>query len=271
MTMRHIKTSDGCVLALHLLRRGAEGAPPVVLLHALAMDAQMWRAVSEKIITDVPVYALDCRGHGASDKPFGPYTIARFAQDVIEVIDSLGAVRAHVAGCSMGGTVAMAVAGRYPHRVASLAVIDSTAWYGMDGPNAWESRAQRALTDGLQSLVQFQLERWFSTGFASANPTLAAGAVKVFIGNDVNAYASSCRMLGQADERAQLGCYTGPACVVVGREDYATPVAMSQDIVSQLRGATLNILESVRHYTPIEVPDQVARSLSAVIALATPM
>ena len=114
MTMRHIKTSDGCVLALHLLRRGAEGAPPVVLLHALAMDAQMWRAVSEKIITEAPVYALDCRGHGASDKPPGPYTTARFAQDVIEVIDGLGAVHAQYGPAYLlpeGGTNALALRG----------------------------------------------------------------------------------------------------------------------------------------------------------------
>lgn len=269
LSPRMITASDGCVLALHTLRPGRVDVEPLVLLHALAMDASMWQGVADRLVTDAPIYGLDCRGHGASGKPAGPYDTARFADDLAQALDSLGAGRAHVAGCSMGGTVALAFSGRYPQRVASLSVVDATAWYGDDAPAAWEGRAQRALREGLASLIPFQAERWFSPGFAAANPEVLAGAVEVFLRNDVNAYAESCRMLGRADEREGLGRYTGPAIVVVGEADYATPVAMSQDIMGRLPGAELAVLDGLRHYTPMEAPDRVAHRITSVLVRAS--
>ncbi|WP_411883725.1 alpha/beta fold hydrolase [Polaromonas sp. YR568] len=264
-----ITASDGCVLALHTLRPGRADLEPLVFLHALAMDARMWQGVADRLGTEATLYALDCRGHGASGKPAGPYTTARFANDLAQVLDSLGAARAHVVGCSMGGTVALAFAGLYPQRVASLSVIDTTAWYGDDAPGAWEGRAQRALREGLASLIPFQAERWFSPGFAESSPEVLAGAVEVFLRNDVNAYAESCRMLGRADERERISRYTGPAIVVVGESDYATPLAMSQDIMGRLPGAELAVLDGLRHYTPMEAPGRVARRIASVLARAS--
>ncbi|MEO6017421.1 MAG: alpha/beta fold hydrolase [Polaromonas sp.] len=260
-----VVTSDGCKLALHLLRTGAKDAEPLVLLHALAMDASMWLQVVNYLHTEGPIYGLDCRGHGASDKPAGPYATACFAQDVAEVLDQLGANRAHIAGCSMGGTVALAFAGRYPERVASLSVIDCTAWYGDDAATAWEGRAQRALNEGLASLIPFQQERWFSPVFCQTHPKNLASAVDVFMSNDVEAYAESCRMLGRADERQHIRLYTGPAVVVVGEADYATPVTMATEIVNRLPSAELAILDGLRHYTPIEAPERVAAWIAHAI------
>jgi 3-oxoadipate enol-lactonase len=266
---RIVTASDGCVLALHTLRTGRADVEPLVFLHALAMDASMWQGVADRLDTEATAYGLDCRGHGASGKPAGPYDTARFADDLAQVLDSLGAARAHVVGCSMGGTVALAFAGRYPQRVASLSVADTTAWYGDDAPAAWEGRAQRALREGLASLIPFQAERWFSPGFAASSPEVLAGAVEVFLRNDVNAYAESCRMLGRADERERISRYTGPAIVVVGESDYATPLAMSQDIMGRLPGAELAVLDGLRHYTPMEAPDRVARRITSVLARAS--
>jgi 3-oxoadipate enol-lactonase len=266
---RIVTASDGCVLALHTLRTGRADVEPLVFLHALAMDASMWQGVADRLDTEATAYGLDCRGHGASGKPAGPYDTARFADDLAQVLDSLGAARAHVAGCSMGGTVALAFAGRYPQRVASLSVVDATAWYGDDAPAAWEGRAQRALREGLASLIPFQAERWFSPGFAASSPEVLAGAVEVFLRNDVNAYAESCRMLGGADERERISRYTGPAIVIVGEADYATPLAMSQDIMGRLPGAELAVLDGLRHYTPMEAPDRVARRITSVLVRAS--
>ena len=116
--------------------------------------------------------SMDCRGHGASDAPAGTYTTDRFAQDIADVATALGAERLHLVGCSMGGTVALAFAGTYPERLASLTVIDATAWYGAEAPRNWEGRAQAALKDGMASLVEFQRARWFSPEFLADNNDL---------------------------------------------------------------------------------------------------
>jgi 3-oxoadipate enol-lactonase len=262
---RMIRMDDGCQLALRQLRGGDASQPPVLFVHALAMTGAMWSGVAQVLRATAPLYALDCRGHGVSDKPAGPYTTRRFAQDIDGILDSLAAPRVHLVGCSMGGTVSMAYAGLRPERLASLTVIDSTAWYGTDAPAAWEARGQRALREGFEAMVPFQVERWFSEDYASQNPPGMREAVDVFLANDASAYAESCRMLGLANERVGLARYSGPTIVVVGEEDYATPPAMARVAAQLLSGSALTILREVRHYTPIEVPDAIAQAIDTVI------
>lgn len=269
-----VNTRDGCALNVRMLRQAtSKGAVPVFFVHALAMDGDMWNGVAQMLSNEAcavegALYAIDCRGHGESDTPTGPYTTARFAQDVLDVLDAVGSEHAHVVGCSMGGTVALALAGIAPERLTSLTVIDCSAWYGTDAPTRWEARAQTALTEGMAALVEFQIARWFSPAFVQAEPALVRQSVAVFNANHVPAYAESCRMLGQADERARLHHFTGPVSVVVGAEDYATPIAMGQDIVDRMTDARLTVVPGTSHYTPLEAPDAIASCIADTIARA---
>ncbi len=273
-----ITAADGCTLNIRVLRETrSASALPMLFVHALAMDGNMWQGVAEALDDLHPelqgaLYAMDCRGHGASEASDSGFTTTGFAQDISDVLDAVGATRAHLIGCSMGGTVALACAGHFPSRLASLTVIDATAWYGPDAPAHWEKRAVAASADGLSSLVEFQRARWFSPAFLVEQAELVREAVDVFACNRVPAYVQSCRMLGQADVRAGLSAYTGPAAVVVGEEDYATPLAMSQDIASRLVQASLTVIPGTRHYTPLEAPQAVAACIAQVAnrAVASP-
>ncbi|CAM4238859.1 alpha/beta fold hydrolase [Bordetella muralis] len=263
-TVERVVVEDGCRIAIRTLRTGS--APiPVLFVHALAMNGEMWRRVAQKLNVDAPLYAIDCRGHGESDRAAGPYTTERFAKDISDVLDHLNTRQVHLVGCSMGGTVALAFAGRYTERVASMTIIDSTACYGEDAHISWDERALRPRQEGFQAMVPFQVSRWFSPEFAEQEPALVQEAVKVFLANEADAYAATCRMLGCADERHRLSRYTGPVSVVVGEEDYATPVAMARELVSLLAQAKLTILPKRRHYTPIECPGEVAVAIDATI------
>lgn len=269
-----VNARDGCTLNVRVLRQATSaGAIPVLFIHALAMDGDMWSGVAQMLgneawAVDGAFYAVDCRGHGASDAPTGLYTTERFAKDMLHVLDAIGSEYAHVVGCSMGGTVALALAGIAPERLNSLTVIDCSAWYGTDAPTRWEARAQTALTEGMAALVEFQIARWFSPAFVQAEPALVRESIAVFNANQVPAYAESCRMLGEADERPGLHRFTGPVSVVVGAEDYATPVTMGQDIVDRMTDARLTVVPGTRHYTPLEAPDAIASCIAETIARA---
>ncbi|CAM3764670.1 alpha/beta fold hydrolase [Bordetella tumulicola] len=259
-----VVVEDGCRIAVHTLRTGG-ATIPILFIHALAMTGEMWRRVAQQLNVDASLYAIDCRGHGESDRAAGPYTTERFAKDIGDVLDHLHAQKVHLIGCSMGGTVALAFAGRHPERVASMTIIDSTACYGENAHLVWDERALRPRQEGFQAMVPFQVSRWFSEAFAEQEPDLVQEAVRVFLVNDADAYAETCRMLGRADERHRLSQYTGPVSVVVGEEDYATPVAMARELVSLLTQAKLTILPKRRHYTPIECPEEVALAIHATI------
>jgi pimeloyl-ACP methyl ester carboxylesterase len=109
------RTSDGVAIAFH--RWGhAVGAPPVVLHHGFAANAQLnWVApgiVQSLLDAGREVIAVDARGHGASDKPHTPshYGESRMARDLIELLHHLAMQQVDLFGYSMGAVVALIVA-----------------------------------------------------------------------------------------------------------------------------------------------------------------
>ena len=256
------KTSDGCSIAFRLRAAPNDRAPRIALIHSLALDGSIWDGVAARLADQASILTYDCRGHGKSDWRTGSFTTELFARDLAELLDHIGWATATVAGCSMGGCVAQAFAGLYPSRVSALGLIDTTAWYGEDAPKNWRERAETARSKGLKGMVEFQATRWFGDRFRTAHPELVKAMAEIFLVNDVECYAASCIMLGEADLRHYLPALRMPVAVIVGEEDYATPVAMAQQLHEAIRGSTLTILPGGRHLTPIEWLDQIASQLA---------
>ena len=119
MTSELAPTRDGTRIA-YTLHGDKDAKDRAVLAHSVAMDREFWQPVAERMAPKAAVLTFDCRGHGASDKPGGPYTIELFADDLAELLDHVGWSSALVAGASMGGMVALAFASIYPKRTAAL-------------------------------------------------------------------------------------------------------------------------------------------------------
>ena len=243
-------------------------ADRIVLIHSLAMDRLFWQPVAEQLAERAAVLTYDCRGHGEADKPKGPYTVELFAHDLADLLDHVGWTSAVVAGASMGGCIALAFAAAHPARTAGLGLIDTTAWYGADAPKQWAERGARAAAEGMAALVEFQTTRWFGEAFRAQRPDIVARCVDVFLSNDVAAYVETCKMLGAADLRAALPSMTMPTAIVVGEEDYATPVAMAETMHQAIAGSTLMVLKGARHLTPLEMPDTIAGELHSLMQQA---
>ncbi len=259
-------TRDGTRIVYEIL--GEPSRPRVALIHSLAMDRRFWRPVAERLAGGACVLLYDCRGHGASGKPEGPYTLDIFADDLADLMDHLGWERAAVGGASMGGSVALAFGIRHAKRTSALGLVDTTAWYGEGAPEAWKKRAATAIESGLSSLIDFQVTRWFGEQFRKDHPDVVRSCVETFLRNDVPAYAETCRMLGSFDLRAQLRSITVPTCILVGEEDYATPVKMAEELNAGIRGSTLAILPGARHLTPLENPERISSELARLLAVA---
>ncbi|MGE5597160.1 MAG: alpha/beta fold hydrolase, partial [Hyphomicrobiales bacterium] len=95
---------------------------PIVLVHGFASSLQgNWRAtgVVDALVNDGRrVVALDCRGHGRSDKPHDPeaYGGTKMADDVVNLADHLGIEKPDLMGYSMGGGIAASLLARFPQR-----------------------------------------------------------------------------------------------------------------------------------------------------------
>lgn len=253
--------SDGSMLAYTLHPEPLPGAPRLVLIHSLALDRSVWDGVLEQMRNAAQVLTYDCRGHGRSDRRAVRFTAELFARDLAELLDHVGWQTANIAGCSMGGSVALAFGGLYRDRAASLGLIDTTAWYGPDAPLRFRERAEAARASGMQGLIDFQVTRWFGDDFRAAHADVLHRTAAIFVANDFECYAASCGLLGDVDVRAHLPALHMPVVIVVGEDDVATPVAMAQHLHEAIPHSTLTILPGARHLTPIERPDAIAEAL----------
>ncbi len=211
MSVAKIRVRDGAQLAYEVRGRTTHAAP-LVLIHSLAMDHTFWDAVTPALSEATAVLTYDCRGHGQSDKPDGPYRVEQFADDLADLLDHLNWRSAIVAGASMGGCITLAFAAAYPKRAAALGLFDTAAWY--NAPDKWEERA------------------------ATADLTAALPRLKM------------------------------PVRIVVGEEDYATPVAMAETLNRGIAGSTLAVIPNARHLTPLECPERIVAELQKLLEMA---
>jgi 3-oxoadipate enol-lactonase len=232
-------------------------SPPIVLLHSLALDRSMWDSLVAELGDERTVVTMDLRGHGRSpsDRPF---TIEDMADDVADTLAALDHERAVIIGLSMGGCVAQAVAIRHPAIVAGLGLIDTTAWYGADAPQRWAERASKARDQGMASLSQFQLDRWFGSEFLDSSRDAAERLLGVFAANDLDSYVAACHAMGAFDARAGLDAIHAPTIVIVGELDPATSPEHAAALHEGISGSTMHVIPGAKHLTPVERPAAVA-------------
>jgi pimeloyl-ACP methyl ester carboxylesterase len=102
---------------------GSSTAPLVVYLHGLLLDAELNRGIAQALAEQgYRVALLDLLGHGRSDKPThaSTYRIDSYADQVIALLDHLGAKKAVLGGISLGANVSLFAAAHYPERVRAL-------------------------------------------------------------------------------------------------------------------------------------------------------
>ena len=123
-TLEFRPVTDGMIR----LRRAGSG-PPLLLLHGNPQTHAMWHKVAPSLAERFTVICPDLRGYGSSLKPpatadHAPYAKRVMAQDMVDLMASLGHDRFHVAAHDRGARVAHRLAIDHPERVEKLALLD---------------------------------------------------------------------------------------------------------------------------------------------------
>ena len=120
---RHVAVPGGDLVVHRLVDAGA-GAPVVLAVHGITANGLSMTRVAAALAGRATVWAPDLRGRAAS-RAVGPeYALGRHAEDLVAVLDAIGAERAVVVGHSMGAFVAALLAARYPQRVNRAVLVD---------------------------------------------------------------------------------------------------------------------------------------------------
>jgi 3-oxoadipate enol-lactonase len=230
---------------------GPEDAPVVVLANSLGASRGMWDPQVPALAERYRVVTYDMRGHGTSPAPAGPYTLDDLVDDLVALLDRLGAERAHVAGVSLGGMVGLRLAAREPARVHRLAVLCTSA---KTEPQAYLDRADGVRAHGTAPIAPAVVGRWLTPPYAAEHPDLVARLEAMVAGCDDEGYAACAEVVARIDLRDDLARITSPTLVVGGGEDQALPPEHQRAIAEAIPGSQLRVLSPGAHLVNLEQP-----------------
>lgn len=250
---------------------GHQGTIPLVLLHAFPLDSRMWEPMLAEL-GDLPVVTVDAPGFGASPPasqlarslgcPIAP-SLRTYAEAVASALRAEGIERAVVAGLSMGGYTALALAEQHPEMLAGLGLLDTKATADTAQARATRIRMAERVTGALGTRAAApmidtivgettrrerpEVVETVRTWLAAAPPAGVAWAQRA--------------MAGRRDRLATLAGLSIPALVLRGAEDATIGDDDVAAMARQFSDADVVTVPGAGHLSALETPAAVARPL----------
>jgi 3-oxoadipate enol-lactonase len=241
---------------------GPEGAPMLVLSNSLGTDLELWSPNVEHWLGSFRVLRYDLRGHGGSPLSDAPFGVDDLGRDVVALLDELEIARASFCGLSLGGAIGQWLAATEPSRVDRLVLACTTARFGE--PERWLGRATRVRADGLESIADSILARWFTSEMSES---AAARFREMLLATPAEGYAATCEALARWDFRGRLGEIRAPTLVIVGAADPVTAPSDVDLLVAGIPDARVVVLDGAAHLANVERPDAFAAAVADHLAL----
>jgi len=244
--------------ATHHYRYTPADGVPVVFLNSLGTDFRIWDGVIDAFDDKGPTLCLDKRGHVLSDD--APISMDILIQDVAALMDHLGLSGAVICGVSVGGMIAQGLAASRPDLVSGLILCCTGAKIG--DPGSWNKRIQAVQNNGLDSIADAVMERWFSASFAKHQPAAFAGYRNMLIRTSSDGYAGVCGAICDADLTGRSRNIAVPTHIIAGAYDLATPPALVRALADLVSGASFETLDDCGHLPCIQHPQAVASAIT---------
>ncbi|MGW3950278.1 bifunctional 3-oxoadipate enol-lactonase/4-carboxymuconolactone decarboxylase PcaDC [Streptomyces sp. NPDC004752] len=230
---------------------GPEDAPVLILGPSLGTTWHMWDRQVPELARQWRVFRFDLPGHGGA--PAHPAdSVAELSARLLATLDALGVQRFGYAGCALGGAIGMELALRHPERLASLTLVATSPRFGT--ADEFRQRGVVVRTNGLDPIARTSPDRWFTGGFAAAQPAITEWAVQMVRTTDPGCYIAACEALAGFDVRPELGRIGVPTLVLVGSEDQVTGPAEARTLVAGIPDARLAVVPGASHLVPVEQP-----------------
>lgn len=230
---------------------------PIILVHGLGANWEMWGKTIPYLQKNFQVFALDLPGCGLSDKPEAAYDINFFTDFLIDLIAALGLANVILIGESMGGQAAVKVVGKRPELVDKLVLVASSGlspmFHGI------------FKIPGLAWLFTFVAGRWekfnlwFYRKFYADKHYVSVGVVQEYLQRlqETGAKEAYYRTImgvrsAEKDLLAQLKKITTPTLVVWGHDDQIMPLRDAYIFAENIAQSKLVILPDCGHVPPVE-------------------
>jgi pimeloyl-ACP methyl ester carboxylesterase len=228
----------------------AGAGEPVVLIHGLGGNANVWGAQRWALSREFRVLCPDLPGCGRS-KPAHDISIRTLVDDIVALLDHLDIASAHFVGHSLGSVIVQHLAVRHPGRVQRIALVGPFQVPTEAGLKGLRDRARKARDGELTAIADATVQAGTSAQTQNEHPELAAFVRELVMRQDRETYARTCEALC-ALRPAAIETLTCPTLVITGDEDTTAPPAVAKAIAERIGGSRLAVLPACRHWAPIE-------------------
>jgi 3-oxoadipate enol-lactonase len=224
----------------------------LVFSNSLGENFSMWDPQMPVFQKAFRVLRYDTRGHGQSSVTPGPYIIEQLARDILALLDKLEFERVHFCGLSMGGQTGMWLALNAADRLHKLVLCNTSAKIGT--PEMWNPRIETVRNNGMKSISQAVMERWFSAEYRAKSPDIVATTQRMLESANPDGYVANCAAVRDFDVRDALVAIHVPTLVISGTHDAATTPADGRFLAERIAGARYAELNAA-HLSNIEDRD----------------
>jgi 3-oxoadipate enol-lactonase len=229
---------------------GPADAPVVMLSNSLGTRLEMWDPQMPALTEHYRVLRYDSRGHGRSDAPPGPYSIAMLGQDALALLDMVGIAKAHFCGLSKGGMVGQWFGAHHGDRLLSLTLCATAAH--LPNPELWNQRIEQSAREGMTALVDGVTDRWFTAAYrATARPEVERVRAMI-LATPPHGYGACCAAIRDMDQREAVGSIRAPTLIVAGADDPATTVEVMRALHERISGSRFVEIPEAAHLLNIE-------------------
>jgi 3-oxoadipate enol-lactonase len=249
------------------------GTRTLILIHAFPLSADMWLPQLAKVPQGWRFIAPDIRGFRGVGPAFEDASLAGasmddYADDVVALLDHLDIQRAAIAGLSMGGYIAMAVAARAPERVTRLILADTRMTAdtpeGRAGRDKMKGDVERG---GPRAVADAMLPKLVGETTKADQPDLSDAVRHLIEINRTEAISGAIDALKSRPDRTDLLARLAvPSLVICGAEDVITPPADSEAMARTIPGATLEVIPRAGHLSNLEQPAAFNAALQAFLS-----
>lgn len=234
-------------------RRKSDQFDAVVLLHSLGTDSKIWRYQIEMLAEHSPnIVLIDTRGHGQSTNN-GTFTMEACIQDINSICTQLNFNKVVLCGVSMGGVQAMGFTAKYPNKVKGLILADTFARIEPDQINTKiKLTGGLAIEQGMEKYAITYLDQTLSEStYANGIREVLYKSISSMSKEDYHDVAKGCFM---TDFSNNLRDINAPTLVLIGDQDFKTPIELSQFIHEQIYNSLLVKVPNAMHLSNVDNP-----------------
>ncbi len=248
-TMKFLSTGD---VVIHFEHHKVDGGPLVVFVNSLGTDLRIWDEVCYHLGGMWSVLRYDKRGHGLSGVGRAPYAIDDHVDDLVRLVDHVGATEVVICGLSVGGLIAQGFCARGACRVRAL-ILSNTA-HRIGTAESWNGRIEAVRSRGIEFIADAVLEKWFTPEFRSFRAAELAGCRAMLTRQPSEGYIGTCVAIRDADHSVLVRSITVPTLCLAGDHDGATPPDLVRSMAELIPGARFEVLAGAGHIPCVEQP-----------------